>query len=46
MVGVRRFSLFMVKYAGHTPRTQKVINSHQNSDSNKNEFILSKIGHW
>ena len=33
MVRATGFSLIMVKYAGYTRRTQKVINSHQNEQN-------------
>ena len=44
MVRSTGFSLIMVKYAGYTPRTQKVINSHQNEqNSDLPQIIMSSF---
>ena len=44
MVRATGFSLIMVKYAGYTRRTQKVINSHQNEqNSDLPKIIMSSF---
>ena len=44
MVRATGFSLIMVKYAGYTRRTQKVINSHQNEqNSDLSKIIMSSF---
>ena len=44
MVRATGFNLIMVKYAGYTRRTQKVINSHQNEqNSDLPKIIISSF---